>query len=424
MSPGFVVRVTTIAGICLLWVHAGFAQSTGTGTARPPAGGNGGAATGTPPTGTVPPISNPNNNKQNVPASHQTLYVTGRVAMEDGSPLPEPVTIERVCASGQPRAEGYTDSRGNFGVQVGDETGVFQDASEEAPRSTFPGGSQSPAMAGGNANALSGGGPMGSAMGRFQNCELRAKLAGYRSQTINLANRRPLDDPNVGTILLHKLGPDAGNTVSAGALNAPKDARKAFDRGMQAVKKNKPEDAGKEFAKAVELYPSYAEAWFELGRIQGGRGQNEEARQSYNASIKADPKFVGPYVQLAILSMQSKNWPELQDLTDRGMRLDSFDYPQLFLFNAVANYNLHKFDLAERSLKQAIRLDTQHRFPDIQHLMGLVLVVKKDYTGAAEQFREFLKMVPDSADAPKVRAQLSEVEHLTAQNAEAVAKDR
>src|SRR5262249_35572558 len=127
---------------------------------------------------------------------------------------------------------------------------------------------------------------------RFMNCELRARLAGYRSQTVSLANRRAMDNPGIGTILLHLLAPCEGPTVSATALDIPRDARKSFDKGQEAVKKGKLDDAVKSYSKAVELYQSYAAAWFELGRIQASSGDQYTARGSFNQAIKADSKFV------------------------------------------------------------------------------------------------------------------------------------
>ena len=327
MSPRIVVRVITISGAFFLLSQAGFAQSTGSAPSRPTTG-----TGGTPPANTGTLNVPTNSTTTNTPATNGAklppgytppIYLTGRVMLENGSPPPEPTTIERVC-NGQSRAEGYSDSHGNFGIQLGNEASVFQDASEEPTRSAFPG--MAPAS---GANSSSSSGTPGSSTGtsvpysKYQNCEIRAKLAGYRSQSINLANRRSLDDPNIGTILLHKDGEEAGTIVSANTLAAPKDSRKAYERGMQAVKKNKSDDAAKEFQKAVELYPNHAEAWFELGRIQAGRGETDTARQSFSASIKADPKFINPYVQLSILSLDAKKWQELGELTDRAMRLDS-----------------------------------------------------------------------------------------------------
>src|SRR5438270_878992 len=71
---------------------------------------------------------------------------------------------------------------------------------------------------------------------RLLDCELRARLAGYRSQSLSLANHRPMDPPDVGTILLHRMGASEGTTVSMASLAAPKDAKKAFDKGMEALK--------------------------------------------------------------------------------------------------------------------------------------------------------------------------------------------
>lgn len=414
MSPRIVVRVITTSAFLLL-SETGFAQTTGTPPTRPPAG-NPTTGTGSINTTNLPNTNNTTNtnNTSKGPGYTPPIFLSGRVALEDGSPPPEPATIERVCGSSA-RAEGYTDSHGNFGIQLGNESGVFQDASETPSRNSIPGSAGSAgASTSTGTGGMGSGGSLGGTYNRYQNCDLRAKLAGYRSQSISLANRQPLDDPNIGTILLHKDGGEGGTLVSASTLGAPKEARKAYERGLQFIKKSKSEDAAKEFEKAVQIYPQHAEAWFELGRIQIERGQTEVARQSFSQSIQSDPKYVLPHVQLSLLALQAKQWKELAYLSDRGMRLDSFDYPQLFLFNAVANYNLHHFDVAERSLKQAIRLDTQHRFPDIIRLNGLILVLHKDYQAAVDQFQQYLKASPDAEEAAAVRKQLAEIEQAMA----------
>src|SRR5204863_8182902 len=96
-------------------------------------------------------------------------------------------------------------------------------------------------------------GSSGSMMGRdLMNCDLRANLPGYRSDVVNLAGHRMFDNPDVGTIILHRLGNVEGNTISATSLAAPKDAKKAYEKGKEALKKKKPADAEKEFQKAVE----------------------------------------------------------------------------------------------------------------------------------------------------------------------------
>ncbi|SPF55050.1 TPR repeat-containing protein [Candidatus Sulfopaludibacter sp. SbA4] len=249
---------------------------------------------------------------------------------------------------------------------------------------------------------------------RYMNCDLRAKLAGYRSQTVSLANHRAMDDPNIGTILLHRLAPGAGNTVSANDLEVPKDARKAFDKGQESAKKGKLDEALKDYSKAVELYRPYASAWYELGKLQATGGDLYTARGSFGEAIKADPKYVPPYIAIAEQGIEAKKWKEVAEVTDRASKLDVFDYPQVYFFNAVANYNIKNVDAAEKSVQQAERLDTRHIFPQIYFLWANIMAIRHDYSSAADKFRAFLKLAPDSEDSAMARKQLDQVEKITA----------
>ena len=116
-----------------------------------------------------------------------------------------------------------------------------------------------------------------------------------------------MDDPNIGTILLHRIGPaEEGKTVSAVSLAAPKDAKKAYEKGLDAIKKKKFEDAQKNFEKAVEVYPKYSTAWYELGMLQAGQGKMDMARKYWDTAVECDPKFVKPYLQIAIVELQAR----------------------------------------------------------------------------------------------------------------------
>ena len=76
----------------------------------------------------------------------------------------------------------------------------------------------------------------------------------------------------------------------------------------------------------------------------------------------------------------------------------------------LANYELHKMDPAEKSAIEGQKLDTGHRFPQIDHLLGVILAEKRDFKGAAANFKSYLALVPAAKDADTVRKQLAEVE--------------
>ena len=340
--------------------------------------------------------------------------VSGRVMLENGTAPTDSVVIERVC-NGNARAEGYTDTHGYFILQLGSNSSQFQDASE-SPEG-FGRTSQQPGAIGGLGSSPGMGSSTrtsGLTDHRLMNCELRARLSGYRSQTVSLMERHSLDNPDVGIILLHRVAPTEGAaTVSAASLVVPKPANKAYNKGLDFLKKGKSEEARASFQSAIDLYPKFSSSWLELGKLQAIDGQLDDAHKSFLAATQADPQFVGPLLELALLSLHAKNWPELADVTYRALKLNSFDYPQAYFLNAVANYNLKKLDTAEKSARAAQRLDTRHVYPENSHLLGVILADRQQYAEAADALRDFLVADPHAAEAPAVRQQLDDLEKKT-----------
>lgn len=417
MSPRNLIRFGTLVTAAALVLQPAFGQGKGgaagstagsAGTAGSTSGNTGAAGPTTGLPTRTPPTTTPTPTQPQPQQPTQPIFISGRVMLEDGSSPTESVTIERVC-SGSPHAEGYTDSKGYFSIRLGDvNNGVMQDASEE----TRFGAGGIPMSTMGTSGTTSSMGRFGE--NRYFDCELRARLAGYRSQSVSLANRRPMDPPDVGVILLHRLGASEGTTVSAAALGAPKDARKAFSKGLEALKKHKLDDAVKNFQKTVDIYPKHAAAWVELGRIRLGAGDAVEARAYFEKAAQAEPKFAMPYLEMAIIEYKAQHWPQLAELSAKVVSLDSFDFPQAHFLNAVANYYLKDLDAAEKSAREAVRLDTRKEYASTFRLLGVILAQKQDYTGAADQFKAYLATGPQANDAAAVRNQLAQVEKLLA----------
>ncbi len=355
-----------------------------------------------------PGMEQPGRNQTPQMEMSRPIFVSGKVMMDDGTPPPEPVVIERTCGSFR-HPEGWTDSKGRFSFQLGDNRAMMSDASVSSADETF-----------GRMGTTGGGSTMGMPGGSRQmterdltGCELRAVMPGFRSDMVNLTGRRVLDNPEVGVIILHRLGNVEGTTISYTSIQAPKDAKKAFEKGQKAVKKGKTADAQKEFDKAVGLYPKYATAWFELGMLRQNEKDVEGARKAYQEALAADPKYVSPYLQLAFLSAQEQKWQDVSDTCDRILKLNPIEFPQAYFFSAVANYNLGKLEMAEKSAREAQKIDTEHRFPKVNHLLGVILAQKRDYAGALTSMRSYLQFAPNAQDADAVKKQISELERAT-----------
>ena len=190
-----------------------------------------------------------------LPSSGSNLAITlsGNVVTQDGSSPSEPVAIERVC-NGRVVREGRSDFKGYFIVSIG-------------PGSPRVGDSETTAETTGGGFGLSASGsPMSQNPSSLQTllmgCELRGSLAGFRSSSLRI----PMNEVsgtgmvNVGTIVLERMEKAQGATVSATSLNAPKNAKKAYDKGHRAVENNKLPEAQQNLEKAVQLYPRYAAA--------------------------------------------------------------------------------------------------------------------------------------------------------------------
>ena len=323
------------------------------------------------------------------------IFVSGRVILHDGGDLPDRATIERLCSTNSVRAEGYTDSKGYFAFQIGANTQTMPDASTPFSFDPTTGNATS-------SNNNNNTGPSNSD-NPYADCELRARLPGFRSTTSLLAGRKSMDNPDVGSIVLYPIGAVEGRAVSLTNASAPKNAKKALENGLNAVKKNKKDDAEKEFRAAVAIYPKYAEAWTELGKLLIGRRQFVPAREALEQAVAADPRYVLPHEQLYILAFEEAKWQELADTTERLLRLNPYDFMGAFYFNGVANYQLNHLDEAEKSLKEALGMDFRNANPKAHYVLGLVLLKQNNVTEAKEHLGTFMKLAPEDAMIAKVK---------------------
>ncbi len=304
----------------------------------------------------------------------QSVFLTGKVVLSDGSALPDHALIVLVCTHAS-YPQGYTNSKGQFGFVAGQIPDV---------------------------SMVSG----------LTNCDLEASLPGFRSDSISLAGHRYLDDPDLGSIVLHPLVAVEGLTVSAISALAPKEAHKAYESGMEDEKKLRNTDAQRHFEKAVSIYPKYASAWLELGRLSELASNDDAARKAYSQAVSADPKFLKAYERLYALGVKKEDWEEVAEATGHLLRLNPYQFPAAYYYNAVANLKLHRLDAAEKSGRQAAELDNKSRTPQADYVLGMIFIQERNFVDAAKYLRTFLNEAPEAPNAAMVRKQLVEVEKL------------
>lgn len=241
------------------------------------------------------------------------VFLSGRVVVDDGSVLTESASIQTVCR-GQKRTETHTDSHGGFSFQFGS-------------RPTSDNGSQFDAETSARST------PSGRPERRdLQDCELQASLPGFTSSVVQLAGRfSGHENADIGRIVLHRMNKVEGFTISATTAQAPGAARKAFEKSQQQQRQGKWEEAQKSLEKAVAIYPKFAAAWFELGRVQLQKNDLPAARHCFQQSIAADAKYVSPYLVLTQLAQHDQNWQELAVVSDKLLALNPVSFPDVWL---------------------------------------------------------------------------------------------
>jgi tetratricopeptide (TPR) repeat protein len=325
------------------------------------------------------------------------LYLSGKVVVDDGTELTTAAAIQTNCR-GSAHTVGYTDSKGSFSVQldpnatpatsglgdVTDTNSTVRDQSDQNWRTHS-----------------------------WNDCQVRALLAGYTSQVVDLASRVAGENhADMGNIVLHRIGQTQGFTISATTAAAPPKARKDYEKGLALEKKSDWHGAEQKFQSAVGLYPKYAVAWVELARTQINQGREVEANQSLQKAVQADSQFVPAYEEMAEIAASRKQWKDLVEVTDQVVRLNPVGFPRYWFLNAAANYNLHNYDLAQKSAQRGLNTDPEHHFPQLEFLLGLTLALKHDYHGAVGHLRNYLQLAPNAQDANEARDRLTQVEAL------------
>ena len=366
----------------------------------------------TPPTANHPANSPASNLGSTQPEGELVMFLRGRVATSDGTPVPINVLVERVC-SNRVRQQLYASSHGDFSMQLGSRNDTFLDATAE------------PTLQSGMAGKDS---VMGIPRSELRNCELRASTAGFHSSVIDLVALDAFgSNIDVGVIVVQRSTKIKGATLSAIPYQAPKDARRAYEKGLDAERKANLASAQKYFETAVGIFPKYAIAWFQLGNVLQKENQKEAARTALIRATTIDNRFLPPYLSLASMAFEEGNWPALLTLSDHILNLDPLNHAAVtdfildldpvncanaYFFNAFANYKLDKIEAAEKSGLKAERIAFPTHIPQLHLLLAEIFVRKNNYATAISELKTYLELAPNATNEDQVRARLAKLEKL------------
>jgi tetratricopeptide (TPR) repeat protein len=306
-------------------------------------------------------------------------YLTGNVALAGGALLWDPIPITVTCDS-KVRYTTTTDPKGNFAIVPILPAGAPRVSSDPKPLAT-----------------------------QFVGCVVDASLPGFNSTPLTVSNRNVGDNPNVGTITLTRESGSTDIALSSASAAAPKEAMKSFDKARAEWIEGKPDRAQHDLQRAVQIYPQFAEAWFQLGKIQEA-AKSPDAWGSFSKALAADPKFSLPYEHLATLAVLAQKWPELVDITNHELALNPRGTVNVWYYNAAANMQLKNVAAAKASAIKSLEMDPLHTQPNTEQLLAVILASEGDLAGALQHLRNCLTYLPPGPALDLVKQQIAQIE--------------
>jgi Flp pilus assembly protein TadD len=305
------------------------------------------------------------------------LILQGKVTMADGSPPPKSVSIERVCSNIQGSEPGpITNKKGEYVWRM-----------EVDPLLT-------------------------------RVCMLRAHLAGYTSTAIDISGLNSYSNPKLPPLVLSASSGDPTLiTVPEGGVPAKADS--AWNKGIKAIDAGDMGAAIVQFQAAVAAAPKFAGGWNALGLVYTTQQKISEARDAFERAIAADPKMLPPYVNLARWCIRTHDWECAAKNADALLKADSKrQFPEVYLHQAVARFQLQDLAGAESSAQQALRSDQSRKGSRAEYVLGRILLAKGDAGGARQHISKYLELDPNAADVEQIRTELQNLDKPEAGGAE------
>jgi tetratricopeptide (TPR) repeat protein len=199
-------------------------------------------------------------------------------------------------------------------------------------------------------------------------------------------------------------------TVSLARLEVPDKASSEFQKACSSYKNKKLSEAEGHVRKALGIYPQYAASWVLLGQVLDAEHHEEEAGKACSQGAVVDPKYIAPYLCLAEFAARSDDWKQVSQLSGEALAINPTSNAYALYYSAAADFHLQKsLPDAEEHARTAADLDTWHHLPQVHLLLANIYASKGDPHSEEAELKEFLKVAPNSPDAPAVRAMLKEV---------------
>lgn len=190
----------------------------------------------------------------------------------------------------------------------------------------------------------------------------------------------------------------------------PKKAVKEYERGLEAERKGKPDEATGHYLGALKSAPDYYPAHNNLGSLYLSKSEFKSAEEQFREAVRLDQNEAQPYFNLANVLLLTGRYPESESAVASGLQRRPDSGFGNFLQGSLLGRTGHYAE-AEKSLQQALRLDPSLWQAHLQLVNLYLQQSRRD--DAVSQLEMFLRLFPSVSASAKAKDLLNRLQTET-----------
>jgi tetratricopeptide (TPR) repeat protein len=185
------------------------------------------------------------------------------------------------------------------------------------------------------------------------------------------------------------------------AQKIPKDALKAYDKGLKYQEEKKLDQALISFTRSVEIFPEYFQALTARGEVQITQGKIQEAFNDFSEALKYDEDYQPALRGAGFCRLGQQNYLEAARYLVRALEINQSD-AKGHLYLGMTLVHLNQPALAEQAFLQALKYDPEATISANLYL-AKIYSGNNEYRPAAEALQAYLKARPDAPNAQELK---------------------
>ena len=238
-------------------------------------------------------------------------------------------------------------------------------------------------------------------------CDIKVEAPGYKTATDRTTVPPSVSAFNQNVFIYLHPASEAGS--ASARPNISPALMKEIDKSMEALRKDKFDDAQKHLAKAMQISPNNADVYYLMGDLALKQKNQTAAEQNFQRAVSLNPGQLRSLMALGQLQAQmNQPAPAIQTLK-QALQLDGSSWrTNFYLATAYAQHG--EYDKAQQYADRAVQLGGDGAGGSTHTMLGQILAAQGNKAGAREEFETVLSKYPNDPSAEIAKTHLANLD--------------